>query len=315
VLDLLNMTTKINRLDEVHAHLASLFECSPLLVSVYDDTDTLRYANPMFRTVLGIDADDFSTWQSMMRRNHARRVGTQVDSADFEIWLASARSRRGKLPFRGFESDLTDGRWYYMTETVDAQGWMLCCAFDITALRADERSLRVARDGALKAAQTDTLTGISNRFHILQLLDLQLETSRQRKHSCGIVMLDLDHFKAVNDVHGHHGGDLVLKHFATMTGASLRSVDGFGRLGGEEFMVLLPGIDESQLKITVERLLAEVRQARPLPDAPDFSYTCSAGAGMLNSVEDAVDNIRRVDRALYQAKSQGRDRCVMLTSA
>ncbi len=309
------MTTGLHRLDLINGHLASLFDCTPLAVAVYDETDTLRYGNPAFRTLLGIDADDFSTWQSMMRQNHAKRVGTKVDAADFELWLASARSRRGKLPFRGFESDLTNGHWYYMTETVDAEGWMFCCAFDITSLRADERSLRVARDGALKAAQTDTLTGISNRLHILQLLDLQLQTLRQRQHSCAIVMLDLDHFKAVNDVHGHHGGDVVLKHFATMTGSALRNVDGFGRLGGEEFMILLPGIDESQLQATVDRLLAEVRQSRPLPDVPEFTYTCSAGAGMLLATEDAVNNIRRVDRALYQAKSQGHDRCVTLTSA
>ena len=289
-----------------------LYEGSPLLVAVFDDRDMLCYANPMFRKMLGLAADEFSTWSDLMRANHARRVGNKVDSKDFETWLASARSRRGKLPYRGFEADLLDGSWVYMTETVNAQGWMLCVAFDITNVREDERSLRTARDGAVRAAQTDALTGISNRRHALDLLDRQLDLLVSQDRPCGIVMMDLDHFKAVNDVYGHHGGDLVLKHFAATLLNQLRIADIAGRMGGEESMLLLPGMDEPQVQLKVDRILRLVRGVSPLAEAPDFRYTSSAGAGLLRANEDAVNNIRRVDRALYQAKAQGRDRCVMV---
>lgn len=291
-------------------HMARLCEQSPLAVALFDAGDTVQYANPAYCGIFGIASITDFTWADLMRRSFELGVGAAIQTADFETWLASTRSRRGKLPFRAFETDLTDGRWLYVTETVDEQGWMLCVAFDITAMRVGERSLRQDRDGALRAAQTDVLTGISNRAHVLQQLDLRLEQLRTLLQPCGLVMLDLDHFKQVNDTYGHIGGDEVLKHFARQLGGTLRRDDGFGRLGGEEFMLLLPKIEPTALEQTVSRVLDLVRRAHPLPEAPAFSYTCSAGLVMLDATQDAVENMRNADRALYQAKAQGRDRLV-----
>lgn len=289
-------------------HVARLYEQTPLLVALFDTADTLRYANPAFRQALGIGNCPPMTWLEMMRKSYNDGVGTAIQTSDIDAWLASAQSRRGKLPFRGFESDLTDGRWIYMTETVDDQGWMLCVAFDITAMRTSERALRLARDGALRAAQTDALTGISNRAHILQQLDQRLEQLRMAGQPCGVVMLDLDHFKRVNDTHGHHAGDLVLTHFARLVASTLRREDGFGRLGGEEFMLLFPNIEAAALTHIVNRVLEMVRTSEPLPDVPDFGYTCSAGLAMLEPGLDAIENIRKADRAVYAAKANGRNR-------
>lgn len=290
-----------------------LHDASPLLIGVFDEHDMLRYANPAFRRALGLRPDAFMTWQDLMRLNHKQKVGTRIDSPDFEAWLASARSRRGKLPYRGFEVDRTDGRWHFMTESLAPDGWMLCVAVDITDVRADERSLRADRDGAWKAARTDALTGVSNRMHILQLLDEQLAQLRSGGQPCGIALIDLDHFKSVNDRYGHYGGDLVLRDFAHVAASTLRRVDGFGRLGGEEFLAVLPGVDRAELAAVVNRLHEAVRRSTPLPGHPGFHYSFSAGAGMLEGGEDALTNIRRVDHALYEAKGAGRDCCVMLT--
>jgi diguanylate cyclase (GGDEF)-like protein len=202
-----------------------------------------------------------------------------------------------------------------MTETVDEQGWMLCVAFDMSAMRVGERTLRLARDGALRAAQTDALTGISNRAHVLQQLDQRLDQLRTQQQPCGLVMLDMDNFKQVNDSYGHGGGDQVLTHFARLVGGTLRREDGFGRLGGEEFMLLLPNIEPTALEQAVGRVLDLVRQGHPLPEAPAFSYTCSAGLVMLDPSQDAIQNMRNADRALYAAKAQGRDRLVWGSSA
>lgn len=291
-------------------HMARLYEQSPLFVALFDATDTMRYANPAFSSAFGVEPSARLTWTELMRRNHALGVGAAIQTQDLEAWLTSTRSRRGKLPFRAFEADLTDGRWIYMTETVDEHGWMLCVAFDISSMRVGERSLRLARDGALRAAQVDVLTGISNRAHVLQQLDKRLDQLRERQQPCGVVMLDLDHFKRVNDSLGHHAGDVVLTHFAKLVEATLRREDGFGRLGGEEFMLLVPNITHEALEQMVGRVLQKVRSARPLPELPGFAYTCSAGLTMLDSSQDAAHNLRRADHALYAAKAQGRDQLV-----
>jgi diguanylate cyclase (GGDEF)-like protein len=291
-------------------HMARLYEQSPLFVALFDVTDTMRYANAAFSSAFGVEPTATLTWTELMRRSHTLGVGAAIKTQDLEAWLTSTRSRRGKLPFRAFEADLTDGRWIYMTETVDEQGWMLCVAFDISSMRVGERTLRLARDGALRAAQVDVLTGISNRAHVMQQLDKRLDQLRERQQPCGLVMLDLDHFKRVNDTYGHQAGDVVLTHFARLVEATLRREDGFGRLGGEEFMLLLPNITHAALEQTVGRVLKKVRSARPLPEVPGFAYTCSAGLTMLDPSQDAAHNMRRADAALYAAKAQGRDQLV-----
>lgn len=291
-------------------HMARLYERSPLLVALFDASDTVRYANPAFCNIFGMESIVALTWTELMRRSHALGVGAAIQTPDFEAWLIATRSRRGKLPFRAFETDLTDGRWLNMTETVDELGWMLCVAFDISAMRVGERRLRQARDGALRDAQIDVLTGISNRAHALQQLDQRLDQLRTLQQPCGLVMLDMDNFKRVNDTYGHSGGDQVLTHFARLVGGTLRREDGFGRLGGEEFMLLFPNIEPTALEHAVGRVLDLVRRGHPLPEAPAFNYTCSAGLVMLDASQDAIQNLRNADRALYAAKAQGRDRLV-----
>lgn len=291
-------------------HMARLYERSPLLVALFDAADNLRYANSTWRSAFALEPDTTLTWSDLMRRSHATGIGAHIDTDDFEAWLVSTRARRGKQPFRTFEADLCDGRWIYMTETVDEHGWMLSAAFDVSAMRVGERTLRQARDGALRAAQVDALTGISNRAHAVQQLELRLELLRGHQQPCGLVMLDLDYFKKVNDTWGHLAGDLVLKHFAQLAGSTLRRDDCLGRFGGEEFMLLLPNTTPAHVERTVARVLELVRQSRPLEDVPGFGYTCSAGVVMLDPALDATHSIREADRALYAAKAQGRDRLV-----
>ncbi|WP_206021940.1 sensor domain-containing diguanylate cyclase [Rhodoferax bucti] len=301
-------STPTQGLDVVTQQMALLYQQSPLMVAVFDVSDVLRYANPAFRNLFEVAPDEPATWAALMRKAYKRGVGTAIQTTDFEAWLASARSRRGKLPYRAFETDVQDGRWFCMTETVSTEGWMLCVAFETTHFQASSRRLRVDRDVALRAAQSDPLTGISNRSHVLQQLETQLAQLSTRQRPCGLVMLDLDHFKQVNDTYGHVAGDEVLRHFAQLVASALRREDGFGRLGGEEFMLLVPNIEPADLAHKVDQLLAQVRHAAPLAEVPAFRYTCSAGLVMLSPEKDAIQNIRDADRALYAAKRSGRDR-------
>lgn len=285
---------------------------TPVLISLFDSNDILRWANPAFREAYALSPDQILSWAELARHNYENKVGASIETEDFDAWLASAGSRRGKQAFRAFECDLRDGRWLWMTETVQLDGSMLCIASDITALRRDGRDLRQERDVARRAARTDALTGISNRAHILEQLDQQLFQLRSRNTPCGIAMLDLDFFKRINDCYGHLAGDTVLRHFAQFLHHLLRREDGLGRLGGEEFLVLLPGASAGQLASSMERLLKALPQERPLESEPDFFYACSIGGSLLHR-DDTVDTaLERVDTALYSAKHQGRNRYVWL---
>jgi diguanylate cyclase (GGDEF)-like protein len=207
------------------------------------------------------------------------------------------------LPFRAFESDLHDGRWVWMTETLLGNGWMLCVASDITSFHQDGRALRQAYDQALRTAQTDALTGLSNRTHIVRQADQLIAQGRP----FALALLDLDHFKRINDLYGHSAGDEVIRDFARHLQASIRREDGAGRVGGEEFTLLLSGCGREQSEAIVSRLFARVRAARPLANAPGQGYTASAGLVLHQPGESATQLYNRADHALYRAKDAGRD--------
>jgi diguanylate cyclase (GGDEF)-like protein len=294
---------------QIVVRLAQLYSQSSVLVALYDHEDRLQFANAAFRSTYGLDADETPFWGDLMRRNHEAERGTVIRTGDFDAWLFSAQSRRGKLPFRAFETDVVDGRWLWMTETVDADGWMLCVASDITHVRRSERELRQDRDFAVRASQTDELTGISNRRFMMAALEQMVLTRLDADAPGGCVcILDIDFFKRINDSFGHQTGDEVLVDFARRVHPLVRRRDSFGRVGGEEFMLVMPDTTLMQGEMIILRLLQMIRGVRPISSMPAFGYTFSAGLAELRSGETARDLYARADEALYLAKQSGRDR-------
>lgn len=294
--------------DTLHAellpHLQQLYQHSALLVALFDQHDVLRYANPAFRRTYQVAENSYPSWVALMRDNYASGCGTLIRTDNFENWLSSALSRRGKQRYRMMETDLHDGRWQLMTETVDDDGWMLCIAVDISQLATSARSLRASRDLALRAASTDDLTGLSNRRHILGLLESLL--ARPGEHCVAIV--DIDHFKQINDQDGHPFGDLVLVDFARYLQAQLRRGDGVGRLGGEEFMLLLPDTPPAQAAQLLGTLQAGLQNPRRIGPRHDCHYRFSGGLTQLQADDSVASAYQRADRALYLAKQGGRNR-------
>lgn len=284
--------------------LQQLYELSELLVALFDESDTLRYANPAFRRAYHIAANSYPSWMQLMRDNYTTGRGTIIETDNFDNWLGSALSRRGKQRYRILETDLHDGRWMLMTETVDEAGWMLCTAVDISQLGTRSRSLRTARDMALRAASTDELTGLSNRRHILALLEAQL--TRPGQHC--IAILDIDYFKRINDHYGHPFGDLVLADLARYLQSQLRRSDGIGRLGGEEFMLVLPDTPLPQASLLLGNLLAKLQLPRTVGSNPAFRYQFSGGITRLLPDDTVQSAYHRADQALYRAKQGGRNR-------
>lgn len=289
--------------------IESLFETSGTFVALFDPQDILRRSNAAYREAYGVAEGEEVSWTQIVRRNFEQRRGVAFATADFEHWLTSARSRRGKSPYRAFETDVTDGRWLWMTETVSPAGWMLCIASDITELRTGERSLRQDRDSARKASQTDELTGISNRRHCMSMLQETIaKVNAGEGGETSVALLDIDRFKQINDRFGHQSGDAVLIDFGKSVQRNLRPADSFGRVGGEEFMLILPQLGPAAAELLIERLFRSVGRPGCLPLEPSFQYSFSAGLTQIRPGDTLTEVYHRADAALYEAKTGGRGR-------
>ncbi len=159
-------------------------------------------------------------------------------------------------------------------------------------------------------ARTDPLTGCLNRGAVLQRLDELLARAGRNHSGLGVGMIDIDHFKRINDTHGHLAGDMVLREVVARCQGTLRPYDVFGRFGGEEFLVIVPDADEEDLRLVLERLRTEIAQKPVHARAGDISATVSAGGavGTVGRLEPAEVLISRADMALYLAKERGRNR-------
>jgi diguanylate cyclase (GGDEF)-like protein len=168
------------------------------------------------------------------------------------------------------------------------------------------------RDQLSLLARTDELTGLANRRATMESLRWQMAYSLRSGVPLAVLSLDLDYFKSINDTWGHAGGDQVLLGFARLLRAVTREVDLCGRLGGEEFIVVLPDTDAGGGTVVGDRLrrrLAETPMS--VLGSESVTVTVSAGLTALQPGDTLESMLNRVDRALYQAKQSGRDRlCV-----
>jgi len=161
-------------------------------------------------------------------------------------------------------------------------------------------------------ATTDSLTGLANHRHFIEQLNLEMKRTRRSGASCALLMMDIDHFKAVNDTYGHEAGDAVLVQLTNSMRSALRDIDTFGRLGGEEFAAVLPGAGVATAMQVAERLRSCVEGSRVATRAGTIGVTISIGITSASGADDDVDAaLRRADNAMYQAKNEGRN-CVRM---
>jgi len=157
-------------------------------------------------------------------------------------------------------------------------------------------------------AELDELTGAFNRRCVMRVLDEEIARSARSGTPCSIALIDLDHFKRINDSHGHPIGDVVLRTFAITMFANIRNVDRFGRYGGEEFLLVLPDMPNDGAMHALERLRAIVADLDWSAFSPGMKVTLSAGVATLKPGETTDTFLARADTALYAAKAQGRNR-------
>lgn len=159
--------------------------------------------------------------------------------------------------------------------------------------------------------ERDALTGLYNRRHMQRALAQEAAHAQQYQRPLSILLIDIDHFKRINDTYGHPFGDKVLQHVAGLLAQTIRSVDTAVRYGGEEFLVIAPGYDGSgATKLSCEILKVLRDCPVRLPNGQSLPVTASIGTADMTSGLGMVEVIERADRALYHAKRRGRDRVV-----
>jgi diguanylate cyclase (GGDEF)-like protein len=174
------------------------------------------------------------------------------------------------------------------------------------------QELRDQKDAAELAARTDSLTGVASRRAFSEAAEAEMQRALRYRSELSLLMMDLDHFKVVNDTHGHVTGDAVLVSFAQTVQQLVRKVDLVARLGGEEFVVLLPNITADQATALAERIREAVYNSHLLVDGQPLQFSVSIGVAQFDRRELSLTGwLARADAALYQAKAQGRNRVVL----
>ena len=192
-----------------------------------------------------------------------------------------------------------DGSWRWLLWSSSSDGKRIYGSVkDVTERKLEESGREALLETMAGLARTDGLTGVANRSTWHVALDEELVRSRRTGKPVSVLLLDLDHFKTVNDSDGHAAGDRLLKASTACWLGALRAVDTLGRIGGDEFAVVLPDCDVKGSRLVAERIRART---------PDGS-TCSMGLAIWDRVETPDALLHRADEALYRAKREGRDR-------
>jgi len=157
-------------------------------------------------------------------------------------------------------------------------------------------------------AELDELTGSFNRRSIMRMLEEEIARSARLKVPCSIALIDLDFFKRINDLYGHPTGDEVLRTFAITVFANIRTVDRFGRYGGEEFLLILPDTDEAGAAQLLDRVRTIIAELDWSAFSAGMRVTVSAGVAALRTNESSDTLLARADGALYASKAKGRNR-------
>ncbi len=225
------------------------------------------------------------------------------------ILLLTSKNSKGET-IEGLEAGADD----YIVKPFDQQELSV-------RLRAGKRiidlqlSLMEAREELREKANKDLLTKLPNRAAIMATLETEIARAHRDRRSVGVVILDIDHFKKVNDTYGHFAGDAVLRETAARLKSSMRAYDQVGRYGGEEFLVVLPNCDMEQAIHQADRMRQRLQESQILADAGvEIPVTASFGVTITDLADHHPDVFIRVaDEALYRAKANGRNRVESLS--
>ena len=283
--------------------LRNVVEILPVGVWIMDQDGKILYGNPAGHRIWAgaryVGVEQFGEYKGWWVA-----TGKRIEP---EEWAAARAIRNGETSIdEEVEIECFDGTRKIILNSAmpirDDDGNIVGAVIvnhDITERKRFEERLR-------EMTEHDPLTNTYNRRHLYTILETESERARRYDTALSVVMFDIDHFKTVNDTHGHLAGDRVLVRIAEIVQQELRSVDLLARYGGEEFLIVAPGIDRPRAVILAERLRTLIATANfdPVPQ-----ITCSFGVHQFGG-EDTDSIFRYVDDLLYKAKQQGRN-CVV----
>ncbi|MCK9379821.1 MAG: diguanylate cyclase [Sulfuritalea sp.] len=282
--------------------LKTIIETEPECVKVLAADGTLLQMNRA-----GLDLIEAESDSQVIGHKVTEIVAPQYREAFIDLNERVNRGESGTLEFEIV--GLKGGHRWLDTHAVpmrDVDGQitgLLGVTRDITARKKAEQALE-------QLAQTDFLTNLVNRRHFMTLAEQELSRTLRYGGALSVLMMDIDHFKKINDTYGHKTGDVVLRRFAELSRQSLRDIDVIGRVGGEEFAVVLPQTDGEHALEVADRLRKSTGDAEVVLDQGlPLHFTVSIGVATLGGTSSNIDTLlSQADKALYKAKRSGRNR-------
>ena len=236
------------------------------------------------------------------------RLIRERDSSYQYILLITAKEDKQDL-VRGLEAGADD----YLSKPFDRNELRARLRTGQRILTLQDEQAKIREELHFQATH-DGLTGIWNRRAILDMMRREFEIAARSGCTIGIIMLDVDHFKQVNDACGHLAGDSVLKEVASRIQQVVRSYDLAGRYGGEEFLIVLPDCDAERIQSCAERIRSAIANQPILAEGSSLTVTVSAGTKVLDAaLGTESDGLAEADTALYQAKKSGRNKVIAAT--
>ncbi len=268
-------------------------------VLITDPEGIIQYVNNAFEVHTGYSRDE-----ALGARPNLVRSGHHDEAFYRDLWTTIKEGRAFRATFTNRKKD---GELYYEEKTITPVHGEDGAIISFVSTGKDVTE-RVEMEQQLeRLAVTDSLTGLPNRLRFEQLLESEVERSERYGNPLALIMLDIDHFKSINDIHGHDVGDEILCAFADEVGGHIRQSDALARWGGEEFMLLAPETDHADALALAEKVRQRLEAKTFRIDEP---VTASFGVAVLHPGEKPKQLVKRADMALYRAKELGRNQVV-----
>lgn len=307
------MQVELNRLNdqlrESEEKYRSLFENASEGIFVAQLDGRFLDVNPALARILG-----YQTPAEFLRAHQEDSLWPFLDQDEQERFLGTLAAH-GTVAHLQLRMMRRDGEVIWVEANAHASTEMKGSLAVVEGVLSDITERKRMLEELRNLATIDGLTGLYNRRHFLELCEREVRRSGRYRLEVGLLMLDADHFKTINDTHGHDVGDEVLRMIARLCRTQLREADFIGRLGGEEFAALLPQTGLRNALEVAERLRKTIAQtALPLTDGRMLRFTVSIGVcAFAAQTVSAQDLLKAADQALYAAKREGRNRVASAT--
>ncbi|GEO80594.1 putative bifunctional diguanylate cyclase/phosphodiesterase [Pararhodospirillum oryzae] len=281
--------------------LSRAVEQSSASVIITDASGVIEYVNPAFSRISGYAAEEV-----LGQRPSVLKSGRVAPEVYRDLWetLRAGREWRGE-----FHNRRKNGSLYWEQATISPVKNEAGEITHYVAVKDDVTEKKEIEEELFHRANYDALTGLPNRQLLMDRLNTALAVARRESLRVAVMFMDLDRFKQINDSRGHNAGDVLLKQAASRLSAVLRPQDTLGRLGGDEFLVVAPGLHKESEAVTIAGRLLDVARQPFTVDEREVYVTTSIGVS-LGPADGQTPQVlmRNADAAMYQAKEQGRDR-------